>query len=245
MTKKSAALLLGSLLSAAAWAGPADYIYLPNVAYGEREIDLKFGASSPLAGNSAQAGSIGFGYGAREHWFTELYLKHERIGNAGVTLAEWENKFQLTETGEYPLDIGLITELETPLNGKAPNEIRLGPLLQTELGKLQLNGNLLFQRSFGPADETGVPYTTNLAYQWQAKYRWQPVLEFGMQGYSEMGKWNDWSQQANMPHQFGPAVFGKFKLVDRQVLKYNAAWLHKTNSVTPNHTLRMQIEYEF
>ena len=144
------------------FASPADYVYTPIVEYGEKEVDIKYGSARQKDGTYAQAASIGFGYGAKEHWFTEFYLKQERSGNQNNNLAEWENKFQLTETGEYPVDIGLITELEAPLSGNAPWEFKFGPLLQTEFGKLQLNGNLLFERAFGKADESGIPYSTNI-----------------------------------------------------------------------------------
>lgn len=227
------------------FAGAADYVYTPTVEYGEREVDIKLGAASPLAGNRAQGASIGFGYGAKEYWFTEAYLKQERFGNAVANLAEWENKFQFTDTGKYPVDVGLITELEAPLSANAPWEFRLGPLFQIESGKLQLNGNLLFERAFGKADESGVQYNTQFSYQWQGKYRWQPTLEFGIQGFGAMGKWNDWNKQIDQNYRAGPAIFGKFILGDRQAIKYNAAWLLGTGNAAPRHTFRTQIEYEF
>ncbi len=248
--KKSLFLSTGFLLCGIACApdvvaGAADYVYTPAVEYGEREIDFKFGATSPVAGNKSQGASIGYGYGAKEYWFTEIYLKQEREGSDISNIAEWENKFQLTETGEYPVDVGLITELEAPLSANTPWEFKLGPLFQTEFGKLQLNGNLLFERAFGKADENGLPYNTNFSYQWQAKYRWQPTLEFGVQGLGEMGKWNDWDKQSDQSHRIGPAVFGKFALGNRQAIRYNAAWLFGTGNAAPDNTFRMQVEYEF
>jgi len=239
------ALLSGIICSQDAYAGAADYVYTPAVEYGERELDIKFGATSPLDGKHEQVASFGFGYGAKEYWFTEVYFKQERVGNAVTNLAEWENKFQLTDTGEYPVDVGLITELEAPLSASASWELKLGPLFQTEFGKLQLNGNLLFERAFGKADEVDLPYSTNFNYQWQAKYRWRPSLEFGAQGFGEMGKWNDWSKQADQIHRLGPAVFGKFALGNRRAIRYNAAWLFGLSDATPSDTFRMQVEYEF
>jgi len=238
-------LLTGIVCAQNVFAGAADYVYTPAVEYGEREIDFKIGATSPLAGNRAQGASIGFGYGAKEYWFTEIYLKQERNGSTVANLAEWENKFQLTDTGKYPVDVGLITELEAPLSANAPWEFKLGPLFQTEFGKFQWNGNLLFERAFGKADENGVHYSTNFSYQWQAKYRWQPILEFGLQGFGDMGKWNDWNKQIDQIHRVGPAVFGKFALGNRRAIRYNAAWLIGSNNAAPDHTFRMQIEYEF
>lgn len=238
-------LCLTAILAGKANAGPADYVYTPNVEYGEREIDFKAGSYRQPNGGYAQGESIGFGYGATEHWFTELYLKQENIANQVANVFEWENKFQLTETGEYPLDMGFITELESPLSNNTPWELRVGPLLQTEFGRLQLNGNLLFERAFGAADESGIPYTTNFSYQWQAKYRWQPAFEFGMQGFGDMGKWDAWNRQADQVHRLGPAVFGKLPLGNRHVIQYNTAWLFGVSSAAPNHTFRLQIEYEF
>jgi hypothetical protein len=172
-------------------------------------------------------------------------LKQERSGSTDTNLAEWENKFQLTDTGKYPVDVGLITELEAPLGANAPWEFKFGPLFQTEFGKLQLNGNLLFERAFGKADESGLPYSTIFSYQWQAKYRWLTVLEFGVQGFGDMGKWNDWDKQADQDHRIGPAVFGKYGLGNRHAIAYNAAWLFGTSNAAPDHTFRMQVEYEF
>ena len=238
-------LCLGVAFSCAANAGPADYVFTPTVEYGEREIDFKLGSAKQQDGVTRTDSSIGYGYGATEYWFFEIYLKQEQTGGSGLTLAEWENKFQLTETGKYPVDLGFIAELEAPLSRSAPWEVKIGPLLQTEFGKLQLNGNLLFERAFGQADESGVPFVTNAAYQWQIKYRWQPEFEFGMQGFGEMGEWDDWSKQADQSHTLGPAIFGKLPLGDRRKIKYNAAWLIGNSDAAPDNTLRMQVEYEF
>ena len=236
---------LAAMQGGIAVAGPADYVYTPAVEYGEKEVDFKYGSARQKDGTLKEVSSLGLGYGVSETWFTEIYLKRENQGGAGLTLAEWENKFQLTETGKYPLDVGLITELEAPLSGDAPWELKFGPLLQTEFGKLQLNGNLLFERAFGKADESGVPSSTNIGYQWQIKYRWQPILELGLQGMGEMGKWNHWDDPAYHNHRIGPAVFGKLALGNRQAIKYNAAWLVGASNAAPDHTFRMQVEYEF
>jgi hypothetical protein len=232
---------LGALNTDIVFAGPADYVYTPMVEYGEREIDFKFGSARNPDGTSKQVSSLGFGYGATEYWFTELYVKRERAGGGKLTLAEWENKFQLTETGKYPVDVGLIVEIEAPVNDvNEPYEFKLGPLFQTDFGKLQLNGNMLFERKFSGS---GGSYTTDFGYQWQAKYRWQPVLEFGVQGFGDMGKWNGWNTPAI--HRIGPAIFGRFALGNRQAIKYNAAWLLKASNAAPSRTFRAQVEYEF
>ena len=237
-------LCLGVFYIGNAPASPADYVYTPTVEQGEREIDFKFGTAKQQDGARATVTSLGFGYGATEYWFTELYLKREREGSEGLTLAEWENKFQFTETGKYPVDIGLITEIEMPLsNGHEPWEFKIGPLFQTEFGKLQLNGNVLFESKFGGDGEDH--HITEMGYQWQAKYRWKQAFEFGLQGMGEMGEWDNWYHFNKQNHRIGPAVFGKIALGQRQTIKYNAALLFGFSDAAPNHTFRMQAEYEF
>lgn len=239
-------VLLAGLLVAPAFAGTADYVYMPTVEQGEREIDFKYGTGTPPAGERQTVGSLGFGYGATEYWFTELYLKREMQGSSSdVTLAEWENKFQLLETGKYPVDMGLITEIEAPVSVSGPWEGKVGPLLQTEFGLLQLNANALFERKFS-SDGSGIQYPTEFSYQWQIKYRMQTEFEFGAQGFGGLGEWDSWvGSKEEEGHSVGPAIFGKLPVGNHQAIKYNAAWLVGTGATTPEHTFRMQIEYEF
>ena len=237
-------LVAGALLSPIfAHAGPSDYIYTPTVEYGEKEIDFKYGTARNGSDPHESAASIGFGYGATEWWFTEIYLKYKSANGEGThyDAIEWENKFQLTETGKYPVDVGFLLEIERPKDHAEGWEVKWGPLFQTEFGKIQLNANLLFQRSF----KAETPGKTELQYQWQAKYRWLPKFEFGLQGFGEMGEWNRWAPESERIHKLGPAVFGKLPVSDHQFIKYNAAWLFAASSAAPEHTVRVQVEYEF
>lgn len=237
-------LILSALYAGSAAASPADYVYTPIVEQGEKEIDFKFGTTKLPDGNRATTTSLGFGYGVTDYWFTEVYLKREKEGSDGVTIGEWENKFQLTETGKYFVDVGLITEIEAPLSGHGnPWEFKVGPLFQTEFGKLQLNGNVLFQTKIGGADD--VRHITELGYQWQAKYRLQETFEFGLQGIGEVGEWKHWDNADAQVHRIGPAIFGKFTVGQKQAIKYNTALLFGTSDAAPNHTFRLQVEYEF
>lgn len=243
--KKLAPLMMAGALFAplTATAGPADYVYTPTVEYGEKEIDFKMGSGRKGTDPRETAASIGFGYGATQQWFTEVYIKYKQA-NGDTTqydALEWENKFQLTETGKYPIDVGFLFELERPKNRAEGWEVKWGPLLQTEIDKIQLNANFLLQRSYR-AEETAPAI---FIYQWQAKYRWLPQFEYGFQGFGEMGKWSSWARPEEQVRKLGPAIFGKLPLGNRQAIKYNAAWLFGKSEATPKHTLRMQFEYEF
>lgn len=241
--KLQAALIaaMGLLCLQSAHAGPADYVYTPTVEQGEKEIDFKSGTADSDPRKSLA--TVGFGYGVNAWWFTEAYVKFAKSGSDSLKYDafEWENKFQLTETGKYPVDAGFITEIEIPRDSDEGIELKVGPLFQTEFGKLQLNGNILFEKRFDAA--TSSP--TEAGYQWQAKYRLQPHFEYGLQGFGSLGKWNDWDAASDQSHTMGPAIFGKVSVGNHQAIKYNAAWLFGVSDGAADNTFRLQAELEF
>ena len=237
-------LVAGALLSPiCTMAGPSDYVYTPAVTYGEKEIDFKMGSASKKDQPVEAAASIGFGYGVTQRWFTEVYLKYKRELNEDTKFDayEWENKFQLTEIGQYPVDVGFLLEIERPKDHDEGWEVKWGPLFQTNFGKVQFNGNVLFKRNYQAVQANNL----QLLYQWQVKYRWLPQFEYGLQGFGEMGDYDKWAPQDEQIHKLGPAIFGKLPLGGRQAIKYNAAWLIGNSKAAPDNTVRLQVEYEF
>jgi hypothetical protein len=240
----SLALATALMTQTAAYAGPADYVYEPTVEYGEREIDFKAGTAKLRGGERESAQSIGFGYGVTERWFTEFYAKWHQTPDEGKGFDawEWENKFQLTETGRWPVDVGLIIELERPKNRAEGYEVRWGPLFQAEItDKVQANLNVLIEKHYR-AEEGG---PAELGYQWQLKYRMRPEFEYGLQGFGEVGPWTHWAPASEQAHIAGPAIFGRVHVGPKQAIRYNAALLFGLNHGAPRNTLRLQAEYEF
>lgn len=231
-------------LPAVSVAGPSEYVYTPTVEYGEKEIDFKFGTEKNRDGSIANATSIGFGWGVTPRWFTEVYAKwHKEPGeSSGFDAWEWENKFQLTETGQFPVDIGLLVEIERPKDRTEGWEVRWGPLFQADISeKWQANLNVLWEKHYRTEEAS----PAELGYQWQLKYRYKPELEFGAQGFGEVGPWTHWEKSSEQEHKAGPAIFGKFHVGTKQAIKYNAALLFGLNNASPKHTFRLQAEYEF
>ena len=231
-------------LANVAHAEPNDYVYSPIVEEGEKEIDFKLGTLKAPDGPRESAVSLGLGFGVNAWWFTEFYVKGNRQTPDGwrFDAVEWENKFQLTETGKYPVDVGLVVEIERPQNRAEGWELRFGPLFQMELTqKVVANLNLLMGRHY----RVETPSFMSMDYQWQLRYRWQPEFEVGAQGFGSLGPWRDWLPNDQQEHKAGPAVFGKIRLDGRQGFNYNAAWLVGTQANTPRNTLRLQVEYEY
>lgn len=239
------ALALSSLgASSVAVAGPSDYVISPIVEEGEREIDIKAGTARSRDGTRESKYSAGLGLGVNSWWFTEVYAIWHKVPGEhhGFDAWEWENKFQLTETGKYPVDIGFLFEIERPKDRSEGYEYRWGPLLQTDLTpSVQANLNLLFEKHIRASE----PGNAELGYQWQVKYRWRESLEFGLQGFGDVGPWDHWEPKSAQPHVAGPAIFGRIGLGGRQSIRYNAGLLFGLTDGAPRNTFRLQAEYEF
>lgn len=250
MMKKSllAVALAGMSCALNAFAAPDEYIYPARVEAGEREIDIKFGTRNMKdASKNRTSGSIGLGFGVNEHWFTEVYLKFNQ--NAGsdteFDAIEWENRFQFTETGKYPLDVGFLFELERPQDRSEGYEVKAGPLFQADIGKTEWIANFLFKNSYQAAE----PASASAYYQLQGRYLLSKKFSPGFQAFGDLGTWNDWAPVREQGHRIGPAVFGKLPLDDRRYVKYNAALLFGKTRIDDagyaGHTFRLQVEYPF
>ena len=239
-----ASLALFSLaLAPQAHASPNDYVLSPIVEQGEKEVDFKWGFERFRDGSSGAAASLGLGWGGSSWWFGEIYAKGKREPDDQFKFDAWEleNRFQLTETGRYPEDVGFLLEIERPRDRTEGYEITWGPLLQAEWGAVQGNLNLLWQKHV----KASTTFDNELHYQVQLKYLSSGSLDWGVQALGNLGPWDHWSPSSAQEHKLGPALFGKFKTGQHEAVKYNAALLFGTNHNTSRVTLRLQSEYEF
>ncbi len=114
-------------------------------------------------------------------------------------------------------------------------------MLQTDVGRTQLTGNLFLQRDYRAARAN----TAQLVYQWQVRYRWQPLLQVGAQGFGELGPWNDWLGRDQRSHRLGPAVFGTWTMGAAGALKYEAAYLVGRNAARTAKSVAMRVQYVY
>jgi high-affinity iron transporter len=247
MTAALSATLLAALLAAGSnktWADAADYIYEPNVEYGETEVELNGGYlhDSQSSLNRTQQMAVGVGRGFTPWWGSEVELKWDKDPSASdqYSMAEWVNIFQLNERGQNWMDLSLFTEFEFEnhsINGA--NTFEIGPMFQKELGSTVNNLNLVWVNEYGSAADKHA----TLEYAWQTRVKGDPMLEFGFQAMGALGYWNDTASYNNQEHKIGPALFGEVKSGSDKV-KYNGALLFGTTSNSPGATLRFTVEYE-
>jgi hypothetical protein len=236
-----AAAALFAAQALVARADPAAKVHLPSVVQGEVEFEL-LGGYQWWRGedDNRERQFVGeIGYGLTPWWKTELGVGTTRVPHQSYRLdeIEWENTFVLTEPGQYWLDLGLFAELAYDYPERR-SAIALGPMFQKEIGAFQANLNVLFERALGRNAETGAAVN----YEWQVKWRGNPRLEPGVQGFGTLGRTNDFGHETQA--SIGPALFGQISTAPRRKLKYDAALLFGVNKNTPDTTFRFQIEYE-
>jgi hypothetical protein len=188
------------------------------------------------------ANSLGFGFTPTSWWLTEIYAKYARPGGESNSFNawEWENRTPLTETGKYPVDAGLLLEIERPKDRTEGLEVTWGPMFQSEWGRVQGNFNIFIQKHLSAS----ASIDTALLYQVQLKYRNSETLEWDMQAFGTQRRWDQWASGTQREFKIGPALFGKIRTAGKQAIKWNAALLSGTSDLTAK-TLRFQTEYEF
>jgi hypothetical protein len=228
---RSVALAAGAFaVGMPALADPGYYVVTAYDNAGLRSIDTRYWTVKFPNAPVTTWPEFGLGYGVTSRWYSEVFASY--IGSAEsatrLNTLNWQNEVLLTQ-GELPLDIAMHASLVRKLGYDAGYSIEYGPVLQTDIGHTQLNANIFFEREFGGEDST----PTQMKYQWQIRYRWRPQLNIGLQGFGELGTWNDWSARDRQSHRAGPALFGKLPLGDERTLLLQAAWL--TGSIYGHH----------
>lgn len=234
-----AALAFAICASSTAIAGPADKVYRPFVEKGETEFEFRGGYRDFGNGPDEYAYIFDLGYGVTERWKTELVVEYEGETGFGGKLAamEWENIIVLTEQGKHWVDVGLFVEYEHTF-ADGPDELKIGPMFEKQVGSTITNLNLIFEREIG----SGASHDTELDYTWQVKWQGKPELEWGLQGFGGLGTVDHLGEDDK--HSVGPALFGVKRLANGNKFAYDAALLAGLNKAAPDLTVRFELEYE-
>lgn len=237
------ALALAGLLACGhAVADPGYYLVTVYENEGLATLDFRYWTVKNRGAGEVVWPEIGIGYGVTKRWYTELLASY--IGSATMAThpsnLQWQNDFLLTQ-GQYDVDVALHTLLIRNYDRSGSHALEFGPVLQTELGRMRFNANLIFESSWGlPA-----PKPTQLKYQWQAKYRWKPGFQFGLQGFGEVGEWDRWAPSSRQSHRLGPVVTGTLPLGRPEGLQYQFAYLDGKIYARRGHMLSLRLQYAF
>ncbi len=140
-------LTAGVLLSRDAWAFRK--VYSPIVVQGEMELEYKISADFDHRDGLKGAGEQDFelGYGVTDRWFTEVEMEMDReprslnedTGDEENHPYEYnatsvENVFQLTEQGQYFVDLGIFFEYGWAAHHEDTDHLETKILVEKEWG---------------------------------------------------------------------------------------------------------------
>jgi hypothetical protein len=238
----------GAALLAASAAVPAlaDHkVYSPYVEQGVMELEMRgdrtFDRSSDR--NNAQTQIYELGYGVNSWWSTSFFGLVNKDPGADFRYAAtaWENIFQLTEPGQYFVDVGLYAEYRKSHLATEPDEVETKLLLQKDVGPLAVTANLIFNRNIGNGAGKGVGFE----YAMRANYPWKRELQFNLEAYGEPGRLTGFEEGSAQQHVLGPVLSGKFNVAGlRGNILYQAGYLFGLTSGSPQGTLKWLVEYE-
>ena len=206
-----------------------DKVYDPYVEQGETEIELR--GIHQFDNADSHAVKLGIGYGVNAFWAVEGYVvADESPGrDAKIREAELENRFQLTEKGQYWLDLGVLTELEKKLSDDLW-ELKAGPVVQKQFSAWVATLNLLLEKQFG---SDRIDDDTDILTRAQIKYRLSPAVEPGIEYY------NDESTSAAGPVLLGRTNWGSSRT------RWTVGVLAGLNDTTADTIARWELEWEF
>lgn len=228
MNKFHYGLICTIFVTANALAG-VDKVYDPYVYQGELEIEAR--GVHKFDDENEHKAKLGVGYGVNSFWFVEGYaiFEQETGESADITDVELENKFQLTEQGQYWIDVGVLTELEKKLDEDVW-EFKVGPLFQKQIKKWIATANFFMEKKFG-SDNT--EDKVELLGAVQLKYRLSSYLEPAIEYYGE-----------RETHAIGPVLLGK-NLLGKTPVKWELGVLKGLNEETSDINFRWLLELEF
>ena len=236
------AIFLLSLLGFSDTAFATKKVYSPIILGRELEIEARGGYDIDKREdkNGAFEQKYAVGYGVTEWWFTEIYGEIEREADKDdfdFTAVEWENRFQLAEQGEWPIDVGLYFAYETTVQKKTADKIEGKILLEKSLSKFTHTANIIFEKEVGGGSTEQVVG----GFAWSSRYRWNKHFEPGFEWHSDFGELKAHKPYDEQTHQLGPVFYGRLT----NHIKYDVGYLFGLTDPAPQGMFKWIFEYEF
>lgn len=241
----SISLLIIALAPLPAYA--VNKLYSPYVEQGELELEY-FGSRSvdgQAAKDDAQKQQFAIGYGVTNYWLTEIYAKYKKAPQENLAFDswEWENIFQLTERGEYWLDVGASLAYEYTPQSNSADAIEARLLLAKDIEDTSHVLNIKLEKQVGAGPKDGLEG----ALIWSSRYNYSPMFQPGFEINSDFGELERTGPFKDQEHHIGPAAYGKIPLnfTDRaDALKYRIGYLFGISDAASQGEAVFQVEYE-
>jgi len=227
------------LLLAGVSAHADDYIvYSPYVLATQSEIEVRGfrfeDTRADLTGSGAAELSVSHAYTG--WWKPEIYLvrfQQDPGSNGRLIGYEFENTFQLTQPGEFWVDLGFLASYEHQTVAGMSDVVEFGPLLEKHTGKLAYRVNFIWEKAVG-ANASG-KYMFRSSYS--GTYTISAALSPGVEAYALP---NDHA------YQVGPIAAGEWHVPGTTSgFEYRIGVVFGVNDAAPRQTWLAQFEYEF
>ncbi len=222
----------------------ADFqVYSPYVEQGAWEFEFRGTHSfdKRAAQNAAQGYLTEIGYSPTSFWHTALFFEAEGVAANHLRASEfaWENLFQLTEPGQYWLDLGAYIEYAKGLFHANNNALEWKILAEKAVGNWTFTVNPIFSQEFGRGSAPGVQF----GYAGGTHYRLSPFFEPGFEAYGSLGELAHALPGDLQQHCLGPDLRGQVR-IGRGKLEYNVGYLFGLTPNTPQGAVKLTLEYE-
>lgn len=223
----------------------ADFkVYSPYVEYGEWELEFRGSRSfdDKEEKDNAHGTVYELAYSPTTRWHTAVFLVAEREPREEFAPTEfaWENLFQLTEPGEYWLDLGTYVEYSKGLKHSDDHALEWKVLAEKTIGRWTFTANPIFVKEFSGGQDPDVEFE----YAWGTHYRLRPEFEPGFEAFGKIGEIDNANSLAAQEHFIGPDVRGRLHLGKRNQLVYNLGYLFGVTAPAPTGTVKLELEYE-
>ena len=227
------------LAGAGSGADADDFIiYSPHVNQGQSEIELRGFQTSDarFALDGRAASELSLAHAFTDWWKPEIYVaEYEKSPGEHARLVgyELENTFQLTQPGQYWVDVGLLASLELPSVKGENNRLEFGPLLEKTVGRFDDRVNLIWEKEIGAGASRRYDFRFSYSGTYALSGPFQPGVEF-------------YGRPADRAWQIGPIAHGEWHVpATTSNLEYRVGLLRGINAGAPRLTWVAQIEYEF
>ncbi len=227
--------LCTTALASSAAADPGYYIVTPYDQAGRVGAELRYWTVKSPNEEAVLWPELGVSYGINSRWTTRVLASWIGTGAADMALSSWnwQHVVMLTQ-GERPYDLAVHAQLIRNLG--QGNALELGPVWQTDLGRLQLNTGVFWEYDSSRRQ-------TRLKGQWRGVYRVAPGWRVGLEGFSEVGKWNDWAPRERQSHRAGPALLATLWDQGADTVTLNAAFLFGKTYGSRGDMFTMQLQW--
>lgn len=236
-TAMSGLLALGAQES---WADNDFIVYSPYVYQGQTEVEA-YGFTTQ-DGRSSLNGMAGYNvsvaHAVTSWWKPEVYVgEFNRFPSSATYLSgyEFENTFQLTDVGQYWVDMGFLASYAYVKQPGQASQAEFGPIFETHLGHLYQRLNLIWGKEIGA--NASNQYMFRAAYS--VRYRinaGSSTLAPGLEAYY---------RPTDNAYQAGPVLYGEMYPEGKSEFEWSVGVVFGTNYGAPARTLLGRVEYEF